>query len=286
MLLISASRAHIEYFVTQSFVDTISSLSDSTSPALRTVLGHLNSLAALSTIISPRFVDALSFIETTGTQSPYLSSAQFDTIRSLVNDLLEQLLPEAIALTDAWEFSDATMETCMRTSCDGWSSYLSIRRRGRMAVYRKVGRGGSILSLREPSRRKPSSNVSNQQICEASKHLGYKYAESRFLFIYKKVEFLQIQIQSTHAQHITFTSYISSRSPTAFFRISTIFLYASSFSLQKSLMFFATGTGVPISTLFMPATAFSLYQKSFMFLFIRKAKIVEDNPMMSFCVRV
>lgn len=34
---------------------------------------------------------------------------QLDLIRSLVNSLLDQLLPEAIALTDAWDFSDASL---------------------------------------------------------------------------------------------------------------------------------------------------------------------------------
>jgi acyl-CoA oxidase len=109
ILLISASRAHIEYFFTKSFVDTISSLPDNMSPALRTVLSQLGCLFALSTIINPRSVDTLSFLETNGTQPPYLSSSQLDTIRSLVNDLLAQLLPEAIALTDTWDFSDASL---------------------------------------------------------------------------------------------------------------------------------------------------------------------------------
>jgi acyl-CoA oxidase len=101
MLLISASRAHIEYFVMKSFVDTISSLPENTSPTLHIVLSRLGCLFALSTIINPRSVDALSFFETDGTQPPYPNSSQLDTIRSLVNDLLGQLLPEAIALTDA-----------------------------------------------------------------------------------------------------------------------------------------------------------------------------------------
>jgi acyl-CoA oxidase len=107
MLLISAPRAHIEYFVMKSFVDTISSLSNTTSPGLPTVLSRLGSLFALSTIINTRSVDALSFLETDGT--PYLSSFQLDTIRSLFNDLLGQLLPEAVALTDAWDFLDASL---------------------------------------------------------------------------------------------------------------------------------------------------------------------------------
>jgi acyl-CoA oxidase len=107
MLIISASRAHIEYFILKSFIDTISSLPGSTSPTLRTVLNRMRSLFALSTIINPRTVDALSFVETANERSPYFTSKQLDIIRALVNGLLDQLLPEAIALTDAWDFSDA-----------------------------------------------------------------------------------------------------------------------------------------------------------------------------------
>ena len=109
MLLISASRVHTEYFILKSFNDTITSLPESTSQELRLVLERMRSLFALSTIINSRSVDALSFIETTGTQSPYLSSTQLDTIRSLVDNLLDELLPNIIALTDAWDFSDASL---------------------------------------------------------------------------------------------------------------------------------------------------------------------------------
>ncbi|KAH6863642.1 acyl-CoA dehydrogenase/oxidase C-terminal [Alternaria alternata] len=93
----------------KSFIDTISSLPDTTSSSLRTVLNRTRSLFALSTIINPRTVDALSFVETVYADSPYLTTTQLDLIRSLVNGLLGQLLPEAIALTDAWDFSDASL---------------------------------------------------------------------------------------------------------------------------------------------------------------------------------
>jgi acyl-CoA oxidase len=109
MLLISASRAHIEYFILRSFIDTISSLPDTTSSSLRTVLNRTRSLFALSTIINTRTVDALSFVETAHSDSLYLTTMQLDLICSLVNGLLDQLLPEAIALTDAWDFSDASL---------------------------------------------------------------------------------------------------------------------------------------------------------------------------------
>ncbi|CAA9966174.1 Acyl-coenzyme A oxidase [Pyrenophora teres f. maculata] len=117
MLLISASRAHIEYFILKSFNDTICSLPyGPTAPALRMMLCWMRDLFALSTIINPRSVDVLSFVETADTHQPYLSSAQpylssaqLDTMRSLVNKRLDGLLPHIIALTDAWDFSDASL---------------------------------------------------------------------------------------------------------------------------------------------------------------------------------
>ncbi|KAI1665657.1 Acyl-coenzyme A oxidase [Pyrenophora tritici-repentis] len=110
MLLISASRAHIEYFILKSFNDTIHSLPyNPTAPELRMILCWMQDLFALSTTINPRSVDVLSFAETADTRPPYLSSAQLDTIRSLVNKRLNELPPHIIALTDAWDFSDASL---------------------------------------------------------------------------------------------------------------------------------------------------------------------------------
>jgi len=109
MLLISASRVHTEYFILKCFSETITSLPDNTSPELRVVLKRVRSLFALSTIVNPRSVDALSFVEMPDTRAPYLSSMQLDTIRTLVNILLDELLPDVIALTDAWDFSDASL---------------------------------------------------------------------------------------------------------------------------------------------------------------------------------
>lgn len=106
MTIISASRAHIEYLILQSFAAV---LERDMSRSLCAILRHVCSLFALSTIINPRSVDAISFVETSSTQQCYLNTGQLDDMRSLVNDLLEKLLPEAIALTDAWDFSDASL---------------------------------------------------------------------------------------------------------------------------------------------------------------------------------
>ncbi|KAF2260677.1 acyl-CoA oxidase [Lojkania enalia] len=104
MSIIDAARAHIEYIVLRSFIDQIHNLPPSISPPVKLVLTRLCSLFALSNIINPGTIGAISFVE-----DGYLSSDQLQTIRSLVNDLLKQLIPDAIALTDAWDFTDASL---------------------------------------------------------------------------------------------------------------------------------------------------------------------------------
>ncbi|KAF2117114.1 acyl-CoA dehydrogenase/oxidase C-terminal [Lophiotrema nucula] len=104
MSIISAARAHTEYIAVIFFTERVKDLPASTSSALRAVLTRLCSLFALSNIINPQSIDAISFVE-----DGYFSLAQLDTIRSLVDDLLEQLLPDAVALTDAWDFTDASL---------------------------------------------------------------------------------------------------------------------------------------------------------------------------------
>jgi acyl-CoA oxidase len=109
MLVISASRAHIELTVLKSFTTYIASLPKTTAEILRLVLNRLTSVFALSGITSSRCADAISFLETTASQPAYLTSTQLDTIRAHVNDLLEHLLPEVVGLTDAWDFTDASL---------------------------------------------------------------------------------------------------------------------------------------------------------------------------------
>jgi acyl-CoA oxidase len=104
MSIISASRAHIEYTVLKSFAHHLHNIPPTTTPLLRSILSHLRSLFTLSTIINPRTVDAISFVE-----DGYLDVLQLETIRSLVNELLDKLLPEATGLTDAWDFSHASL---------------------------------------------------------------------------------------------------------------------------------------------------------------------------------
>jgi acyl-CoA oxidase len=109
MLIISASRAHIKYTVLKCFTEYLATLPTTISEPLRLVLDRMRSLFALSNIINPRSADALPFLETTSDKAPYLTSLHLDHIRALVNTLLEQLLANIIALTDAWGFTDASL---------------------------------------------------------------------------------------------------------------------------------------------------------------------------------
>ncbi|KAF8889607.1 acyl-CoA oxidase [Infundibulicybe gibba] len=102
MPLISAARAHIEYFVLRSFVEAISQYR-------RTFEEGSSQLCSLLpfTIESPLSIGSLEFFE-----DGYISSTQ---LRSSGPSqwILSDLLPEAIGLTDAWNFSDASLQSAL-----------------------------------------------------------------------------------------------------------------------------------------------------------------------------
>ncbi|KAF8523695.1 acyl-CoA dehydrogenase/oxidase C-terminal [Hysterangium stoloniferum] len=105
MGLICAARAHIEYYVLEGFVRAVSQIQDA---PIRNALKQLCDLFALTTIESPFSIGAIGFFE-----DSYISPNQLRTIRSLVNVSLSKLVPEAVALTDAWNFSDASLQSAL-----------------------------------------------------------------------------------------------------------------------------------------------------------------------------
>ncbi|KAI9743446.1 MAG: hypothetical protein M1818_002758 [Claussenomyces sp. TS43310] len=111
--LISAARAHIEYHILGTYAAHVTAIG---SPGTRKVLSRCVTLFALSAIISPTGIDALTFVE-----DDHLSLSQLNDIRSHVNVLLIQLLPEAVALTDAWNFTDASL--CSAIGCSDGDAY-------------------------------------------------------------------------------------------------------------------------------------------------------------------
>jgi acyl-CoA oxidase len=107
MAIIAAARAHIEYTILLSFSTHLSTnLPATTTSALRLALERLRSLFALSHIVNPKTVDAQSFL---ASSPALLRAVQSGALMRLVNALLDHLLPDAIALTDAWDFTDASL---------------------------------------------------------------------------------------------------------------------------------------------------------------------------------
>jgi acyl-CoA oxidase len=102
MGLISAARAHIEYVVLCSFVKAVRLVG--TGPT-QTVLQRLCSLSALTCIDGPH---GQGFLE-----DGHLTATHLGHIRTAVDALLDGLLPDAIALTDAWNFSDASLGSAL-----------------------------------------------------------------------------------------------------------------------------------------------------------------------------
>lgn len=108
MELMAASRAHVEYIVMREFVRCVAKVPSTSEKdrAIRKVLGRLCSLFALSTMTGE--FGGPSFVE----DGP-LSAAQLDKARGLVGGLLDELLPDAIGLTDAWDFTDASLSSAI-----------------------------------------------------------------------------------------------------------------------------------------------------------------------------
>ncbi len=111
MELIRASRAHIELFVLRCFHSKLENLRASPSscpkPALLQ-LERLASLYALTAIESPTSGGSVHFFE-----DGYISSRQLADTRLCIDQLLTLLLPDAVTLTDAWDFPDGTLQSAL-----------------------------------------------------------------------------------------------------------------------------------------------------------------------------
>jgi acyl-CoA oxidase len=103
LALQSAARAHIELYILRTFISSL----PPPSP-IRTVLTNLLLLFALTTISSPLSASSSSFLE-----DAYFSRSQIATLREQTNELLEKLLPDAVALTDVWAFTDASLSSAL-----------------------------------------------------------------------------------------------------------------------------------------------------------------------------
>ncbi|KAH9906753.1 acyl-CoA oxidase [Xylariomycetidae sp. FL2044] len=102
MLLMSLAKAHAEYLALRSFVAAVEQTTDL---AVGRVLNRLRSLFALALITS----------DDTGTfaGSAFLTGDRLESMRAAINDLLDALLPDAIGLTDAWDFTDGGLASAI-----------------------------------------------------------------------------------------------------------------------------------------------------------------------------
>jgi acyl-CoA oxidase len=96
-----AARAHIDVFILRSFIEHISAI---TLGPIKAALTRLLLLHALTTISSPLPLSSATF---------HFSYTQIGVMRQHTNDLLEQLLPDAVALTDAFNFTDASLASAL-----------------------------------------------------------------------------------------------------------------------------------------------------------------------------
>ncbi|TLD18316.1 acyl-CoA oxidase [Venturia nashicola] len=109
LCIVDAARAHTEYNILSDIQESLVTI-PTEYQNLRPVLTRLMSLYALSTIINPASPAAITWAE-----DGYLSYSQLNDIRENVHDLLGELYYEAVGLTDAWDFSDASL--CSAIGC-------------------------------------------------------------------------------------------------------------------------------------------------------------------------
>ncbi|KAF9875400.1 hypothetical protein CkaCkLH20_07220 [Colletotrichum karsti] len=135
MGLMSAARAHTEYLLLREFVKAAEAVEDED---LRGVLVRLRSVFALSCITNPQSADALAFVE-----DGFLSEDQLDRIRDELGALLDELLPDAIGLTDAWDFTDAGLGSAIgRKDGEAYETLMGWTRQ--LPINRMVKRNGGV----------------------------------------------------------------------------------------------------------------------------------------------
>ncbi|KAJ0302383.1 hypothetical protein Brms1b_012043 [Colletotrichum noveboracense] len=135
MGLMSAARAHTEYLILREFVGAVEKVEDE---EVKGVLERLRSVFALSTIVNPQSADALTFVE-----DGFLSEDQLDEIRHSLGRLLDELLPDAIGLTDAWDFTDAGLGSAIgRKDGEAYETLMSWTRQ--LPINKMVKRNGGV----------------------------------------------------------------------------------------------------------------------------------------------
>ena len=107
LVLIRAAHAHISHFVFSAFYDALPTIAD---PQIKLALTQLCHLFALTQL----FPQLPASSPTTSSLPPAFLYPRFEIIAAQqINILLDAILPNAIALTDAWDFSDASLASAL-----------------------------------------------------------------------------------------------------------------------------------------------------------------------------
>ncbi|KAF9883661.1 hypothetical protein FE257_003095 [Aspergillus nanangensis] len=108
MSVLSAGHAFVEYYVLRTFAEYVDGVRD-TDSNLAATLRRLCRLFALTTVVSP----VSTFYAVSFTEDGTLNVAHLTQMRETINELLLQLLPDLVALTDAWDFTDASLSSAL-----------------------------------------------------------------------------------------------------------------------------------------------------------------------------
>ncbi|PRP79966.1 hypothetical protein PROFUN_05942 [Planoprotostelium fungivorum] len=103
--LIRAARAHTLVVILTAFIERVEATTDEKN---KRVLKKLCDLFCLYNIESPFAPCSSEFVE-----DSYFSPAQIRMARDNVHHLLSELRPDAVPLVDAWNFSDAALESAL-----------------------------------------------------------------------------------------------------------------------------------------------------------------------------
>ncbi|RAH72516.1 acyl-CoA oxidase [Aspergillus aculeatinus CBS 121060] len=114
--LLPAAHAYIEYLVLESMQRRVAAIGR-TQPSLFPVLSRLTELFALTTITNP----GPSFTSIPFAEDRLLTTDHFLQMRARIDELLGALLPDNTALTDAWDFTDASL--CSALGCRDGNVY-------------------------------------------------------------------------------------------------------------------------------------------------------------------
>ncbi|PYI29958.1 acyl-CoA oxidase, partial [Aspergillus indologenus CBS 114.80] len=117
--LLPAAHAYIEYLVLK-FMQCRVAVIGKAQPSLLPVLSRLTELFALTTITNP----GPSFTSISFAEDHILTADHFLQMRARIDELLAALLPDIIALTDAWDFTDASL--CSALGCRDGNVYVRL----------------------------------------------------------------------------------------------------------------------------------------------------------------